>query len=167
MLRLRLSQTPPIEESSVGGFVASHTSNLRIIHADFRRRLLFPIHHAGTRRLVACGGWLRLRVRGRPALYAWPVPGQRPVSADRCADPAAVGPGQKKQVFHQPLEGDQQRQSAEGDDQIADQGTDEENEFTEEFFKQNGITDNFVSSIGLNFSFDNRLFFVALREVEN
>lgn len=37
-----------------------------------------------------------------------------------------------------------------------DQGTDEENEFTEEFFKENGITDNFVSSIGLNFSFDNR-----------
>lgn len=35
------------------------------------------------------------------------------------------------------------------------QGTDEENEFTEEFFEQNGITDNFVSSIGLNFSFDN------------
>lgn len=37
-----------------------------------------------------------------------------------------------------------------------DQGTDEENDFTEEFFKDNGIEDNFVSSIGLNFSFDNR-----------
>lgn len=37
-----------------------------------------------------------------------------------------------------------------------DQGTDEENEFAEDFFKQNGITDNFVSSIGLNFSFDNQ-----------
>lgn len=36
-----------------------------------------------------------------------------------------------------------------------DQGTDEENEFTEYFFEQNGISDNFVSSIGLNFSFDN------------
>jgi len=37
-----------------------------------------------------------------------------------------------------------------------DQGTEEENDFTEEFFRQNGIEDNFVSSIGLNFSFDNR-----------
>lgn len=36
------------------------------------------------------------------------------------------------------------------------EGTDEENDFTEDFFKQNGITDNFVSSIGLNFSFDSR-----------
>ncbi|MGB5781142.1 MAG: BamA/TamA family outer membrane protein [Eudoraea sp.] len=37
-----------------------------------------------------------------------------------------------------------------------DQGSDEENEFTKDFFEQNGIQDNFVSSIGLNFSFDNR-----------
>ncbi len=37
-----------------------------------------------------------------------------------------------------------------------DKGTDEENEFTEEFFRANDITDNFISSIGLNFSFDNR-----------
>jgi len=37
-----------------------------------------------------------------------------------------------------------------------DQGTEEENDFTEEFFKQKDITDNFISSIGLNFSFDNR-----------
>jgi outer membrane protein assembly factor BamA len=37
-----------------------------------------------------------------------------------------------------------------------DQGTEQENDFTREFFQQNGITDNFVSSIGLNFSFDNR-----------
>lgn len=37
-----------------------------------------------------------------------------------------------------------------------DQGTDAENDFTREFFIQNGITDNFVSSLGLNFSFDNR-----------
>lgn len=36
------------------------------------------------------------------------------------------------------------------------QGTDEENEFTEEFFKEQGITDNFVSSIGLSILFDNR-----------
>ena len=35
-------------------------------------------------------------------------------------------------------------------------GSDEENEFTEEFFKQNGIEDNFVSSIGANLSFDSR-----------
>lgn len=35
-------------------------------------------------------------------------------------------------------------------------GTDEENEFTEEFFKETGITNNFVSSIGLNISFDNQ-----------
>jgi len=37
-----------------------------------------------------------------------------------------------------------------------DQGTDEENDFTEEFFKENDITDNFISSIGLNISFDNQ-----------
>ena len=37
-----------------------------------------------------------------------------------------------------------------------DQGSDEENEFTKDFFEQNGIQDNFVSSVGLNFSFDNR-----------
>lgn len=37
-----------------------------------------------------------------------------------------------------------------------DKGTDEENEFAEEFFEQNGITDNFISSIGLNISFDSR-----------
>lgn len=37
-----------------------------------------------------------------------------------------------------------------------DQGSDEENEFTEEFFEENGIEDNFVSSLGLNLSFDNR-----------
>lgn len=37
-----------------------------------------------------------------------------------------------------------------------DQGTQEENDFTRDFFQQNGIEDNFVSSIGLNFSFDNR-----------
>jgi len=36
------------------------------------------------------------------------------------------------------------------------QGTDEENEFTEEFFKEHGIEDNFVSSIGVNISFDSR-----------
>lgn len=35
-------------------------------------------------------------------------------------------------------------------------GTQEENDFTREFFEQNGITDNFVSSIGLNFSLDTR-----------
>ncbi len=37
-----------------------------------------------------------------------------------------------------------------------DQGTKEENDFSREFFAQNGIDDNFVSSVGLNFSFDNR-----------
>ena len=37
-----------------------------------------------------------------------------------------------------------------------DQGTQEENDFTELFFKERGITDNFVSSIGLNFAFDSR-----------
>lgn len=37
-----------------------------------------------------------------------------------------------------------------------DQGTEEENEFTRAFFEENGIEDNFVSSIGLNLSFDNR-----------
>ncbi len=36
-----------------------------------------------------------------------------------------------------------------------DKGSDEENEFTEAFFEQNGITDNFISSIGFNISFDN------------
>ncbi|MBU2950223.1 outer membrane protein assembly factor [Tamlana agarivorans] len=35
-------------------------------------------------------------------------------------------------------------------------GTDEENEFARDFFDQNDITDNFVSSIGLNFSIDTR-----------
>ncbi len=37
-----------------------------------------------------------------------------------------------------------------------DQGTSQENDFTRDFFEQNEISDNFVSSIGLNFSFDNR-----------
>lgn len=37
-----------------------------------------------------------------------------------------------------------------------DQGTEEENDFAKEYFKQNGIEDNFVSSVGLNFSYDNR-----------
>ena len=37
-----------------------------------------------------------------------------------------------------------------------DQGTEEENDFTKGFFAQNEIDDNFVSSIGLNLSFDNR-----------
>ena len=37
-----------------------------------------------------------------------------------------------------------------------DQGTDEQNEFTKDFFSENDIEDNFVSSLGLNFSFDNR-----------
>ncbi len=37
-----------------------------------------------------------------------------------------------------------------------DQGTEAENDFTRDFFEQNGISDNFVSSLGLNFSFDNR-----------
>lgn len=37
-----------------------------------------------------------------------------------------------------------------------DQGTDEENEFAQEFFEEHGITDNFISSLGLNFSFDNQ-----------
>ena len=36
------------------------------------------------------------------------------------------------------------------------QGTEEENQFTEEFFQEKGITDNFVSSIGLSVLFDNR-----------
>ena len=35
-------------------------------------------------------------------------------------------------------------------------GTDEENDFASEFFEQNGITDNFVSSLGLNISLDTR-----------
>lgn len=39
---------------------------------------------------------------------------------------------------------------------VFDQGSEEENDFTEDFFNKNGITDNFVSSIGLNISFDNR-----------
>lgn len=37
-----------------------------------------------------------------------------------------------------------------------DQGTEEENDFSRNFFKQNGIEDNFVSSVGLNLSYDNR-----------
>ena len=37
-----------------------------------------------------------------------------------------------------------------------DQGNGQENDFTRDFFAQNGIADNFVSSIGLNLSFDNR-----------
>lgn len=37
-----------------------------------------------------------------------------------------------------------------------DRGTDAENDFTRDFFAQNGIADNFVSSLGLNVSFDNR-----------
>jgi len=37
-----------------------------------------------------------------------------------------------------------------------DQGSGQENDFTRDFFAQNGIADNFVSSIGLNLSFDNR-----------
>jgi outer membrane protein assembly factor BamA len=37
-----------------------------------------------------------------------------------------------------------------------DQGSQEQNDFTEDFFEQNGIEDNFISSVGLNFSFDNR-----------
>ena len=37
-----------------------------------------------------------------------------------------------------------------------DQGSQEDNDFTKDFFQQNGITDNFISSLGLNFSFDNR-----------
>jgi len=35
-------------------------------------------------------------------------------------------------------------------------GSDLENEIAREFFRQNGIEDNFVSSVGLNLSFDNR-----------
>ncbi len=35
-------------------------------------------------------------------------------------------------------------------------GTDEENDFAKDFFEQRGITDNFVSSIGLNISLDTR-----------
>jgi len=35
-----------------------------------------------------------------------------------------------------------------------DEGSEEENEFTKDFFEENGIADNFVSSIGLNISFD-------------
>lgn len=37
-----------------------------------------------------------------------------------------------------------------------DQGSEEENDFSEAFFKENDITDNFISSIGLNISFDNQ-----------
>ena len=37
-----------------------------------------------------------------------------------------------------------------------DQGSDEENAFTEEFFKQKGITDKFMANVGLKLSFDNR-----------
>ncbi|PCI09171.1 MAG: hypothetical protein COB73_05955 [Flavobacteriaceae bacterium] len=37
-----------------------------------------------------------------------------------------------------------------------DNGTQEENDFAREFFEQNGITDNFISSIGFNISFDTR-----------
>ena len=37
-----------------------------------------------------------------------------------------------------------------------DQGSQDENDFAREFFKQKGIEDNFVSSIGLDFSFDSR-----------
>ena len=37
-----------------------------------------------------------------------------------------------------------------------DQGSEQENDFTRDFFAQNEIADNFVSSIGLNLSFDNR-----------
>lgn len=37
-----------------------------------------------------------------------------------------------------------------------DKGTDEENEQTEKFFQENNIKNNFISSIGLNFQWDNR-----------
>ena len=37
-----------------------------------------------------------------------------------------------------------------------DKGTQEENDFTEEFFENNGIEDNFVSSLGFNISYDTR-----------
>jgi len=37
-----------------------------------------------------------------------------------------------------------------------DQGTDEENQFTEDFFEKRGITDDFISSLGLNIFFDSR-----------
>jgi outer membrane protein assembly factor BamA len=36
-----------------------------------------------------------------------------------------------------------------------DQGTQEENDFAKDFFEENGIEDNFISSLGLNISFDN------------
>lgn len=36
-----------------------------------------------------------------------------------------------------------------------DQATQEENDFTKDFFEENGIEDNFISSLGLNISFDN------------
>ncbi len=32
-----------------------------------------------------------------------------------------------------------------------DQGTDEENDFTEEFFEEHDITDNFIFSLGFGF----------------
>ena len=37
-----------------------------------------------------------------------------------------------------------------------DQGTEEQNDFAEMFFEENGITDNFISSLGVSFSFDTR-----------
>ncbi len=37
-----------------------------------------------------------------------------------------------------------------------DEGTDQENEFTEEFFNQKGISDKFMTNIGLKLSFDSR-----------
>lgn len=37
-----------------------------------------------------------------------------------------------------------------------DKGSQEENDFTREFFERNNIQDNFVSSIGLNISYDTR-----------
>jgi outer membrane protein assembly factor BamA len=36
------------------------------------------------------------------------------------------------------------------------QGTDEENEFTEEYFEQKGITDDFISSLGVSLTYDSR-----------
>ena len=37
-----------------------------------------------------------------------------------------------------------------------DQGTEEENDFAEAFFEEHGIKDNFISSLGIAFSFDTR-----------
>ena len=37
-----------------------------------------------------------------------------------------------------------------------DKGTEEENEFTKKFFEENGIEDNFISSVGINIAYDNR-----------